>query len=386
VTDTTWRDGLSALAGNPAALEQRVAALKLTGGPAAEFNRLARFLDGPARLNLLETAVRFHPDDFWLHMERASLYEAGPLCRFAEAAGAYEAALAVSPDQAIAWFGQGRALQSMGDDAGAIACYRKAIRNDSEQIDAQVALSTLLLDGGDVTGALDNAQVAIQLNPNHAPAHFAMGLAWRERKDMDQAIEHLRRACELFPECRSMALALQQTERWRQLDPLLADVVAGKQTPAPRQLVDLAELCLRYHQRNRAALRLYRDAFAADPEIVRDTDGGHAAAAAAAAVAASFARDEESEHATPEDRAAWRKEALAWLDAQLQAWLQVVASQPDKGPVAREALLQWQKDRVFAAVRDEGPLTSLAADEQEPWRRFWADVAGLTHQWHPHDD
>ena len=40
-------------------------------------------------------------------------------------------------------------------------------------------------------------------------------------------------------------------------------------------------------------------------------------------------------------------------------------------------LEHWQRDTDLAGVRDPAALEKLTAEEQEAWRKLWADVAEL---------
>ena len=43
----------------------------------------------------------------------------------------------------------------------------------------------------------------------------------------------------------------------------------------------------------------------------------------------------------------------------------------------RDTLEHWQRDTDLAGVRDADALKKLSAEEQEAWRKLWADVAEL---------
>ncbi len=43
----------------------------------------------------------------------------------------------------------------------------------------------------------------------------------------------------------------------------------------------------------------------------------------------------------------------------------------------RATLEHWQRDTDLASVRDADALQKLTAQEQEAWRKLWADVAEL---------
>jgi hypothetical protein len=78
------------------------------------------------------------------------------------------------------------------------------------------------------------------------------------------------------------------------------------------------------------------------------------------------------------ERTAWRKQALAWLQADLEAWRQrrEGGSAVMHGTI-KKSLRHWQTDDAFAALRDAGAEAKLPDDEREEWRRLWEQVSEL---------
>ena len=74
------------------------------------------------------------------------------------------------------------------------------------------------------------------------------------------------------------------------------------------------------------------------------------------------------------NRARLRQQALTWLRADLTAWTQLLAKEPEKARAdVHKTLRHWQQDADFAGVRGDR-LAGLPKDERQPWQQLWADV------------
>jgi hypothetical protein len=68
-----------------------------------------------------------------------------------------------------------------------------------------------------------------------------------------------------------------------------------------------------------------------------------------------------------------RKEALDWLNADLDAWRKQLTANP-KSRLAQQKMQHWLTDADLASVRD---LENLPAAEREGWKKLWAEVRRL---------
>jgi hypothetical protein len=106
---------------------------------------------------------------------------------------------------------------------------------------------------------------------------------------------------------------------------------------------------------------------ASDRTLADDLNAGNRYKGARCAVLAAGAR----RNATAEERSRLRKQALAWLRADLVVWpLQWSGA-------VRQTLERWQKDPDLAGIRDAAALAKLPAEEQADCKKLWADVAAL---------
>src|SRR5262249_37978173 len=112
------------------------------------------------------------------------------------------------------------------------------------------------------------------------------------------------------------------------------------------------------------------------PELGEDLSAGFRYSAACAAALAGAGRGVET--LADEERVRWRKQALAWLRADLEMWgRHLKKGTPRARAEAESSLRDWQRNADLAGLRDEGALAELPEAERETWRKLWADVEGL---------
>jgi len=86
---------------------------------------------------------------------------------------------------------QGRALQSLNDNPGAIAVLRKAVAADDEDFDAQITLGAVLNAERDAAGARQHVERALQLRPSSSLARFEMARIERAEGKLDAAVKDM---------------------------------------------------------------------------------------------------------------------------------------------------------------------------------------------------
>src|SRR5262249_49539320 len=128
--------------------------------------------------------------------------------------------------------------------------------------------------------ALAEYREAIRLKDDYAEAHCNLGLALRDKGQFQQAVEELRRGHQLgsrgprwpYPSPQW----LQETEPLLALDTRLPTGLGGGAPPADAaEMLALARLCVQYKKLHAAAVRFYRDAFAAEPKLADDPRAAH---------------------------------------------------------------------------------------------------------------
>ena len=86
---------------------------------------------------------------------------------------------------------QGRALESLNDNAGAIAVLRKAVAADDKDFDAQLTLGAVLNAERDPAGARRHIESALQLRPSSSLARFEMARIERAEGKLDLAVKDM---------------------------------------------------------------------------------------------------------------------------------------------------------------------------------------------------
>jgi tetratricopeptide (TPR) repeat protein len=370
-------------------------------------------------------AVRYHrkalalqPDNVEAHVNLGNaLGEQGPSA-VEEASRHFRRALALRADLAEAHLGFGRCMVQKGRLDEALRHLRRAVELRPTFAAAHYEAGNALGLKGLFEEAIWHSRKALEVEPGHARARAGLGAALAARGELDEAIPHLRQAVELRPTDiqgryslgRALALAgrfgealaafrdglaalrgedprrgqfdrmIRTVERLLELDRKLAAVVSGQAKPASEaERLDLAWLA---QQPSRglyvSSARLWRDAFASRGAAADDLRSGHRYNAARAAALAAAGQGPEAARLTGERRADWRRQALAWLRADL-ALLAKQAEAPGAGGRAavRRALRRWQGDPDLAGLRDPAALAALPAEQPEECRQLWAEVAAL---------
>ena len=170
---------------------------------------------------------------------------------------------------------------------------------------------------------------------------------------------------------------IRQAIRLEPLARKLDAVLGGREAPVDEsERATLADLALR-RGRSAASAKLFREAFARQPALSDNLQAGHRARAALAAVRAGLGIDADEPKAEETARAAWRRQGLDWLRAELEARGKVAddgkATLKDHNAWTR-TLRIWKRYRDLAGVREAKALDGLPETERDGWRLFWAEV------------
>jgi serine/threonine-protein kinase len=286
------------------------------------------------------TAVQArYPQDFWLNFELGATFSEAR--RWDEAFGYYRAALAVRPDVSAAHNGVGLALYVKGRLEEAIDHFQQALRIDPKSMVAHVNLWRAFYDQRRLDEAVGQFGQAVSIDPKSAGAHFNLGTALLDKCQLDEAIDHLRQAVSINPK---FAVAHNNLG-----------------------------MALRHKGRLEEAIDHFEQALCIDPKHADariNLDSALYAAARAAVRAAASQVPEEERFGEPE-RAERRRQALAWLRADLELTTKLIGD----GKLPAHSLVTWQTDPALASVRNPAALAMLSEAERESWQRFWTDVA-----------
>jgi tetratricopeptide (TPR) repeat protein len=328
--------------------------------------------------------------------------------RLDEAIEQYRWAVRLGRLEPRAHYHLGNALMMRGRTEEAVVHLKQAIQLAPQMAAPHFCLGRISKTKGRLDEAIRSYRQAAQLDADFALAHFELGKALKEVGQYDEAVQHFKlspsmgqtqgalgqalvllgrfregraallRCLELLPEGDPGRAPTQQV--LRQCDQLLAlehrlpAILQGKEAPANGTEGTLfAELC-HFKQKHVAAARLYAAAMKASPTWFEAPQKGLRYNAACSAALASCGGEEEGEKLSEADRARWRKEARAWLRADLAAWGRMAASGPAPARIlVLKVLTRWQIDPALAGLR--GPaLLGLAPGEREQCRALWDEV------------
>ncbi|MBF0626278.1 MAG: tetratricopeptide repeat protein [Magnetococcales bacterium] len=153
--------------------------------------------DWPAAAGHYEEALTLRPDQpaFLVNLGMV-LYAMGQRER---AEGLWHRAIAVEPDQAAPFIFLGSAALDKGHMDQAVALNRKALLLEPDNILAHNNLGVALRRMGDLDGALRALDRAVALAPRHAEAWANRGAVLQDREDWTRAEDNYRKALDLLP-------------------------------------------------------------------------------------------------------------------------------------------------------------------------------------------
>jgi len=148
-----------------------------------------------------EEGIRLQPDAAEMRYNLGKLFSVQD--NWEPARKALEAAVRLDPNYLEALDALGFALEALGDDAGAVAKYERAIAVNQERqgrfVSAHVSLSAYYNRTGDAEKALAYAHQALELDPKTDAAWFQQAKAQDRLGRLDEAVESLNQAIALNP-------------------------------------------------------------------------------------------------------------------------------------------------------------------------------------------
>jgi Flp pilus assembly protein TadD len=322
---------------------------------------------------IYQKAIKLQPDDATIHNALGlALRRVGKL---ADAVAAYRKAIELKPDNAEAYSNLGIVWQTQRKLVEAIRAFRKAIELKPDFAEAYSNLGVALRNQGKLDEAVAAFRKASELGPEMVMAHCNLGHALREQGRFAEALAAYRRGHELV--ARNPRLRLP-TDRWVRAMQRLPRILQGEAQPAnAAEAIELARLCQDIKKQYAAAARFYAAAFAAQPKLAEKlgTRGGRYDAACAAALA-GCGQGKDAANLDDKERSSLRKQALAWLQADLEGWRRLLEKDPDKArPLIVKQMQHWLTDPDLAGVRGPKALASLPESERPAWQKLWTDVA-----------
>jgi tetratricopeptide (TPR) repeat protein len=273
----------------------------------------------------------------------------------------------------------GLALLALDDNRGAEAAFRAAVARKPGFADAHNNLGIALRLLKKLDASVDACRTALRVDPDYAYAYVNLGMALGDLARFKEALAALQQGLARAPAADRPRVQwlVRYCQQLLALDARLADVLGGSDEPADAQeQVAFAHLCT-IKALNAAAVRLFAAGFAREPRLADDLGGKHRYDAACAACLAAAGQGKDAPRPDKE-LPGLRRQALAWLRADLTAWARLLdAGPPAAREAARKAMRLWRGDDDLAGVREAAALGKLPPGEQEAWQKLWADVAAL---------
>jgi serine/threonine-protein kinase len=334
-----------------------------------------------------------------------------------EAIDADRQAVAIDPWEPARYYNLGNTLRAGGRFGGAIAAYRQALQLNKNYPEAHVGLAIALDDQGRLDDAVAECRRAIDLKPDLVQAHGNLGWMLGKQGKLEESVAASREAIRLAPTVASYQMnlgrglyeqgrlvealtAYQEALRLdrgnqdahgqlRNLEPVVAllprleAVRKGKAKPdGARECLQLGTVAAMRHFWL-TAVRLYEEGFAAEPASENNLGAQHRYNAACAAARIGGGAGEEGVPLGAEERARRRRQALAWLRADLAAWARLLeGGKPNERSTVRATLRHWRVDPDLAGLRDPEQVKHLPADEQPACRQLWDEVGALLEKTH----
>jgi tetratricopeptide (TPR) repeat protein len=372
--DSIWTDAaaLTRLAESANLSQQSVsvlvmlsARLSVAGGDARSFGRRIQ---------------REFPGDFWANYRLASELDKR---HDPEAITYYMAALAIRPDTLAIYLILSPLCAFHGRDSEAIEYGQRAVRLEPHAVIAHISLAGIYLRRDDhVAEVIAECQAALEIDPNYPLAHTILGGAYLKEGRFAEACSAFERCAELTPpDSANHASAVSHAaacKRLMNIEGLVPAVLAGIEQPNQVDRCELASICF-VKRRYADALRLYREAIAANPESIENPAAEVRLSAACAAVRAASDTSAATEHVFDgQERANLISDALAWLEAELAVWSAISLETNEGGRIAlMQQLNRWKNRTDLAPIRDPDLLRELLPEQQVKCRALWREVNRL---------
>jgi tetratricopeptide (TPR) repeat protein len=333
-----------------------------------------------AAIACFKRAIEIDPKYAKAHINLGAAFHSKRM--FEEAIACGKKAIELDPMNPKTHNNLGTALHDTKNLAEAIMCYKKAIELDPNYSNAHCNLGNAYRDNDQLNEACIEYREVLHLNKDNAEVQCELGLILVRQGRFADALAELKRGHELGTKnrgwTRPSAQWVRTAEQLVQLDERLSALLAGKAQPKDTsERIAFAELCQKpYRQRYAVALRLYQEAFAADPKLTGEQPSVPRYNAACAAALAGCGQGKDADQTEGEERSRLRQLALKWLQADLAAYRRLLEQGQEKvRPVIAQQMQHWLKDTDFAGVRGPESLTKWPEPERQAWQHLWADVA-----------
>jgi serine/threonine-protein kinase len=331
-----------------------------------------------------QRGIQAAPTDPWAYHALGKLYHRAD--RTLEAIAMYRKAVEYRPDDKGAHFNLGFALSAVGRHEEALAEFRAVIGLQEANLDAHQNAGGALLKlrrypeaaaaFARVIRAFDEPDNGADEDRDHSLyVRVCVGMVEAQlgQGRFADTQDAARRALDLVPLDEAQRQTVEQSLALaRQLAPLENQLAARHQGAAATADVAtkraLASWLYTYQRATVAAAQLYEDLLARNAAL----DATERAQAGLAAALAGFGIGLDAPALTIDEKTAWRKKALARLQAE--------RPRPDPGKHPLAAILfarAWQQNDDVVAVFADTALAALPDAERAEWRRMSAEINAL---------
>jgi serine/threonine-protein kinase len=295
----------------------------------------------------------------------------------------------------------------------AAAAFRKALALNPTGTAVIFGYSAQLLNMGRPADAAPGFARVLALKPNLAAAQCNLGHCLVQQGRFVEGRAALLRGHELglkTPGWRYLSAEwVRNADQLIQLDNRLTAIRAGLARPTgSKEELQLALFC--HYRKNLygPAVQFYAAAFAGTPALAENPVQGYRTQAARAAAQAAAGQGQDADKLNVADRSKLRRQALDWLQADLQRLAQTTATyqrgdktvaqkpasfldklsgqaqKPGPTDILRvcDRLQRWQTTPDLASLRDDKALARLPDAELKDWRKLWDSVHALDKQAH----
>ncbi len=245
-----------------------------------------------------------------------------------------------------------------------------------EQFESRTLLGSLMWQRRDYAAALVEYSEAVRLKPDDAESHIFISHVHGRLGNYESALASMRLAHERGSKRPNWRF--KSEEHLRKCEEQVAKaervrkVASGEEAATSwKDQVDLAQFGLTAHQ-PRAALHLYREAFAREPKPLSTPLLPHRTTAARAAIASMKDSTAPVPGIPIESTVALSKMAREWLLQEVEARAGL-SRRTDNGQEAwKRFILDIHESKDWHPVRDQSQMIPLGGDEMKAWAEFWA--------------
>ena len=327
-------------------------------------------------------AIEIDPNSAEAHVNLGALLRRTK--RLEEAEASYGHAIELAPKLGEAYRNLGNLLKATGRLKEAESAYRRWIEV-APHAEAYDSLGFLLKQNDRMTEAEAAFRKAIELDANHAGAHCNLGLLLIDHTDrFEEGHGMLQRGHAIGSTRKNWrhpsAQWVAEAEKLVIFDRALTAFQNAEPSPAgAAERLALAEFALVRKSRPRSAAKLYQLGLD-DSKLGPQTRFRYQYNAACAALLCVAGKVEQgTDQPDAEEAAKLRRQALAWLNANVDTWKDRVDMNPRARATAIEQLRRWQTDPDLAIVRGRA-INKLPEEDREGWRKLWAELAAILNE------